>query len=145
MIQVASFLLCMTLLMLFCIHLPQYLWNRYGITTDMTPPIKVWLDDERPAPSNEWVTFDNAWDAIHYLRNYYVVEISIDHDLGPADAGTGYDVIAFLERRARSGEYTPHITIHTANPAAHKRVEQAHFNIIKWAPHHPLTIGASFK
>lgn len=91
--------------------------------------MKLWLDDERPAPS-EWIRENTvaiattAPAAIDFLRAGIITEVSLDHDLGPVEAGTGYDVIAWIEERvATDHSYRPPIIyIHTANPAARVRM-----------------------
>lgn len=55
---------------------------------------------------------------------YDVEELSLDHDLG-VGAGTGYDVLLWIEQHCHLFGYAPHITIHTANPPARKRMEAA--------------------
>lgn len=86
----------------------------------------LWLDDERKPPSSEWFWVKTALDAIKALRTAGFEVISLDHDLGE-DAGTGYDVLTFLEAEVnRNPEYrVPEIRIHTANTVARARMLQA--------------------
>jgi len=87
--------------------------------------LRVYLDDEREAPPG-WFRVYTAAEAIELLQTGRVEEISLDHDLGPPDVGTGYDVVVWLERRVISdGFLPPLIRIHTANPAARVRMEAA--------------------
>ena len=58
--------------------------------------MKVWLDDERPCPEG-WLHATTASDAIMALKTGKVTEISLDHDLGEPENGTGYDVACFIE------------------------------------------------
>lgn len=94
----------------------------------MTEKIKVWLDDERPTPEG-WVSAKKASEAISLLRTGQVSEISLDNDLGPPEAGEGYDVICWIENEAfvNQEHFTPAtmpvIHIHTANPVARKKME----------------------
>lgn len=85
----------------------------------------LWLDDERPPPSPEWVWVKTAIDAISALTASFKV-ISLDHDLGE-DAGTGYDILTFLEAEVHRnpGYRVPEILIHTENPVARTRMLQA--------------------
>jgi hypothetical protein len=80
---------------------------------------KLWLDDERPTPPG-WVGVTTAPKAIRELRKQIYEEVSLDHDLGPPEAGTGYDVLLFLEEMAHDhpGFFIPTVRIHTANPVA---------------------------
>lgn len=74
--------------------------------------IRLWLDDLRPAPLGYDVVAITAAEAIEVLRTTRVVEISLDHDLGPASAGTGYVVAAWIERAAAEGKL-PQLSWHT--------------------------------
>ena len=85
----------------------------------------VWLDDERAEPAN-WVRARTAAEAIEFLRSGRVHAMSLDHDLGDDAAGTGYDVLTWLERETAINGFTPpELRIHTANPAARPRMEAA--------------------
>jgi hypothetical protein len=53
-----------------------------------------------------------------------VTDISLDHDLGDDDRGTGYDVILWIEEAvATRGFSPPRITVHSANSSARKKME----------------------
>ena len=88
--------------------------------------MKLWLDDVRPPPSSEWVWVKTALDALKELRTAPCEVVSLDHDLGE-DAGTGYDVLTYLEAEVyRNPEFkAPKIFIHTANTVARARMLQA--------------------
>jgi len=87
--------------------------------------MRVWLDDERPAP-NGWTTCRWPDEVITLLKTGKVREISLDHDLGDDQRGTGYDVLKWLEEQVyRHGRKPPKISIHTANPAARSRMIRA--------------------
>lgn len=92
--------------------------------------MKVWLDDERPAPDG-WLRAYSAPQAIDMLEKFRVLEISLDHDLGNEHAMTGYDVLTWIESRLADGEIkaAPRIHIHTANPAARPRMIAARDSI----------------
>lgn len=86
--------------------------------------MKVYLDDIRIEPEG-WVRAYTAKEAIAFLDTGDVEEISLDHDLGPALAGTGYDVANYIEYLSRTGEgkKVPKIVkVHTANPVAATRM-----------------------
>jgi hypothetical protein len=89
-------------------------------------PISLWVDDVRPVPDWANATVTTAKDAIACLRNGNVVRISLDHDLGPPEAGTGYDVACFVEQAAYEGTL-PLLqwSIHSANGVGRARMEQA--------------------
>lgn len=61
--------------------------------------MKVYLDDERQAPEG-WIRVYWPDEAIELLKKGNVTKISLDHDLGDDDKGTGYDVILWLEKAA---------------------------------------------
>ncbi len=49
--------------------------------------------------------------------------ISLDHDLGDDQRGTGYDVITWIEQEVALGRLTPTlILVHSANPIAAQRM-----------------------
>lgn len=86
---------------------------------------RLWLDDERPAPDG-WIAVATAREAILLLATGDVVEASLDHDLGPAEAGNGYEVLLWIERAvAERGFVPPIIRVHSANAGARPRMEQA--------------------
>jgi len=94
--------------------------------------IKVWLDDERPAPSN-WHHVKTSTEAIVLLKKETVLEISLDNDLG-LDDEEGYDVLKFLEEKAFTDPnfQLPEIHIHTANPVARQKMQAGIENIRKF-------------
>ena len=90
------------------------------------PPILLWLDDERPAPNNAYVHVRTAAAAIEQLATGEVIAISLDHDLGPPEAGSGYDVACYIEAHAAAGDLEPFKwTVHSANPVGRARMEMA--------------------
>ena len=65
-------------------------------------PIRLFLDDDfehRHPRGDDWVHVATAHDAISLLETGRVVALSLDHDLGNENAGTGYDVVLHLEER----------------------------------------------
>ena len=85
--------------------------------------MKVYLDDERPVP-NSWTLVRCPEEAIELLKTGQVTEISLDHDLGDDDHGTGYDVILWIEEAVATMHFTPpHITVHSANSSARQKME----------------------
>ncbi len=85
--------------------------------------MKVYLDDERETPEG-WTRVYWPDEAIELLRSGEVMEISLDHDLGDDDRGTGYDVIMWIEEQvATSGFVPPMIHVHSANISARTKME----------------------
>ena len=57
--------------------------------------MKLYLDDEIKNPVG-WIRVFWRDAAIAWLKTEMVTEISLDHDLGDDDRGTGYDVILWM-------------------------------------------------
>ena len=96
--------------------------------------MKLYLDDERPTPEG-WERAYTAPEAIELLKTGKITHLSLDHDLGPEEAGTGYDVCLWIEEKIidTAFDFTPPaITIHSANPVGRQRMESA----IEWIYHH---------
>jgi hypothetical protein len=85
--------------------------------------MKMWLDDIRPMPSEYDIHAKTAAVAIALLDD--AEAISLDHDLGADENGTGYDVACEIEKRAANGIKPPMWKIHSANPVGRKNMEMA--------------------
>lgn len=86
--------------------------------------LKLYLDDERKAPSG-WKQVRWPDEMIKLLKKGGVDEISLDHDLGDDDRGTGYDVILWIEKEIVMNNFNPpKIKVHSANTSARKKMEQ---------------------
>ncbi len=84
--------------------------------------MKVWLDDIRPAPEG-WVRAFWPQDVIALLETGEVTHLSLDHDLGDDERGTGYGILRWVEEAvATRGFRPPEIRIHSGNPPAHERM-----------------------
>lgn len=68
-------------------------------TATGTAGLCIYLDDERRTPEG-WLRVYWPDEAIALLQQGGVSEISLDHDLGDDERGTGYDVIAWIEEAA---------------------------------------------
>jgi hypothetical protein len=67
-------------------------------------PLRLFVDDDfehRRPRDGDWVRVGTAGEAIALLETGRVVALSLDHDLGDDEAGTGYDIVLHLERRLR--------------------------------------------
>lgn len=85
--------------------------------------MKVYLDDDRETPS-DWERVYWPDEAIDLLKTGQVTEISLDHDLGDDERGTGYDVILWIEEAVvTQGFSPPKIKVHSANPSAMLKME----------------------
>jgi hypothetical protein len=84
--------------------------------------LRVFLDDERTTPEG-WVRVYWPEEAIELLESGKVVELSLDHDLGDDDRGTGYDVVLWIEEAvALRGFVPPRIRVHSANSSAREKM-----------------------
>jgi hypothetical protein len=85
--------------------------------------MKVYLDDERPAPQG-WISARWPEDVIRLLETGGVTDLSLDHDLGNDERGTGYDVVLWIEEAvATKGFVPPEIAVHSANTSARQKME----------------------
>jgi len=87
--------------------------------------MRVFLDDVRNPPAG-WTRVRWPEEAIELLRTGQVEELSIDHDLGDDDRGTGYDVLLWIEEAVATRRFVPpRLTVHTANTSARHKMELA--------------------
>ena len=88
-------------------------------------PLKVYLDDKRNTPHGYFRVF---WPSqmYHILEEFEVNEISLDHDLGDDDIGTGYDVVCYIEEKVyfNKGYVVPVIKTHTDNSSARDKMQR---------------------
>ena len=99
--------------------------------------MKVFLDDERIAP-DDWVAVRWPEEAIALLKTGNVTDMSLDHDLGDDEHGTGYDVILWIEEAVATKNFSPPcITVHSANSSARKKMELGIESIQRLASAHP--------
>lgn len=95
--------------------------------------MKVYLDDLRPAPDG-WTRVYWPHEAIALLETGSVEELSLHHDLGDDDRGTGYDVLVWIEEAvALRGFKPPKLRVHSANPAAAIRMREGIAAILRLA------------
>jgi len=95
--------------------------------------MKVYLDDERETPPG-WVRVYWPDEAIELLETGKVSELSLDHDLGDDQKGTGYDVVLWIEEAVIThGFQPPVIRVHSANSSAREKMELGITSIKKHA------------
>jgi len=84
--------------------------------------MRVYLDDERATPDG-WVRVFWPSEAIALLETGEVEELSLDHDLGDDERGTGYDVVLWIEEAVfLRGFKPPKIHVHSANSSAREKM-----------------------
>lgn len=85
--------------------------------------MRVFLDDERVTPEG-WTRVWWPDEAIALLQSGEVTEISLDHDLGDDERGTGYDVVLWIEEAVvLHGFVPPTISVHSANSSARAKMQ----------------------
>ncbi|HOY70215.1 MAG TPA: hypothetical protein PL131_11285 [Methylotenera sp.] len=85
--------------------------------------MKVYLDDERTTPQG-WVRTYWPDEVIALLETGEVQELSLDHDLGDDERGTGYDVVLWIEEAVMTrGFKPPKIMVHSANSSARIKMQ----------------------
>lgn len=93
----------------------------------------MYLDDERTTPAG-WTRVYWPDEAIELLQSNQVTVISLDHDLGDDERGTGYDVILWIEEAVAIRNFQPpQITVHSANTSARRKMELGIENIKRMA------------
>ena len=86
--------------------------------------MNIFLDDVRDAPKG-WIKVRWPNEVIEYLKTGKVKTLSLDHDLGDDEKGTGYDIILWIEERVKLSEFNPpEIIIHSANSVGRQRMER---------------------
>lgn len=89
--------------------------------------MKLWVDDERPAPDDSWTVVKDYWEARELIaqKNNWLEVISLDHDLG--GKFTGYDLVCAIEQGVFEGRFPKlrQISCHSANPVGKARIEAA--------------------
>lgn len=74
-----------------------------------------------------------AQEAIKLIEQGNVKKISLDHDLGEPENGTGYDVAKKIEMLAFFGKIQPiEWAIHSANPIGRQNMQKAMENAEKY-------------
>lgn len=86
--------------------------------------MKVYLDDERETPEG-WKRVFWPEEAIALLKTGAVQELSLDHDLGDDEHGTGYDVVLWIEEAVIVNGFIPPtvIKVHSSNASAREKME----------------------
>ncbi len=88
--------------------------------------MKIFLDDVRDTPEG-YVRCYWPEEVIELLKTHPVSELSLDHDLGDDEKGTGYDVLKWIEEEVYTNNFNPPkvIKVHSANPIAKQRMLSA--------------------
>ena len=98
--------------------------------------MKLYLDDEREAPEG-WVRVRWPEEAIELLKTGQVTDLSLDHDLGDDERGTGYDVVLWIEEAVATGAFVPpRMVVHSANAPARAKMEAELEQIRRFARQH---------
>jgi hypothetical protein len=86
--------------------------------------MKIYLDDVRETPAGFVRTY-TVEETIDLLKNNFIEELSLDHDLGTEK--TGYDVLLWIEREVVLNGYIPPgiMKVHSANPVGREKMTSA--------------------
>jgi hypothetical protein len=103
--------------------------------------MKVFLDDVREAPDGWTRTYTPA-ETIKLLKTNKVTELSLDHDLGDDEGiGTGYDVLLWIEEQVATSFFQPpKIKVHSSNPSAVEKMENAILSIARFYAVHRVVM-----
>ncbi len=83
--------------------------------------VKIWLDDERAAPSG-YIHFHSVNETIDFIKNsgYTNILMDLDHDLGEYsyDGGDAIKLVYWLIENGynENANYTFNFNLHTMNP-----------------------------
>lgn len=86
--------------------------------------LKVWIDDMRPAPSEEYTHLATTSWAINFIKIYKnnITELNLDHDAGDFQCygGDYINILNWMEQyeEATGTRFTFTIKLHTMNPVA---------------------------
>jgi len=85
--------------------------------------MRVFLDDVRPTPPG-WVAARWPDEVIALLKTGQVAALSLDHDLGDDQRGTGYDVVLWIEEAVALRGFVPprEIYVHSSNTSARDKM-----------------------
>lgn len=88
--------------------------------------MKIYLDDKRKAPDGYVLCYWPS-EVIELLKKTHCEHLSLDHDLGDDNRGTGYDVLLWIEeQQVLWGRVPPDaISVHSSNPSARLKMEAA--------------------
>lgn len=85
--------------------------------------MKIYLDDERTAPEG-WIRCYWPHEVISLYKMYgsQIEHISLDHDLGNDEIGTGRTFLEWLEEQMfhDANTHLPELTVHSQNPEGRK-------------------------
>lgn len=88
----------------------------------MKEKINLYVDDLRTCPEG-FVLAKNIEEAKHYIENFEVEILSLDHDLGEDEYGkilpTGYDFVKYI---CENGLRADKIYLHTGNPVGRENM-----------------------
>lgn len=117
---------------------------------------KVYLDDLRPAPAG-WTRVFWPNEAISLLKLGDVSDLSLDHDLGDDDRGTGNDVLLWVEQQVATSGFIPPrtINVHSANSSAEQKMKSGIASVYRfygqqllgrpgWSDEAPVAMGGYY-
>lgn len=82
--------------------------------------MKVWLDDLREPPGEDWVHVRTVTEAQIVLRSKKVEDLSLDHDLGNQPDGDAIKLVLWMAEEDVWPKNRP--TIHSRNPVGRENM-----------------------
>lgn len=110
--------------------------------------MKLFVDDERPMPTNgNWIISRTPAGAIQLMvwavqnPGNRIEILSLDHDLGE-NVPTGYDIAAWLEKEViTKGMIPPKVLkVHSANPVGRARILLAFKSIARYCEQNGMEV-----
>jgi hypothetical protein len=90
--------------------------------------MKLWLDDQREPPSNDWIWIKSSKEFAHYLgfcsvNRFTPDDVSFDFDLGIS--ADGYECAVLLIQFCKVASIPlPKMECHSQNPIGRERIER---------------------
>lgn len=96
--------------------------------------VKMWIDDIRPKPNEEWHHMKNSSDAIKFIKlNGMPDIISFDHDLGDDDTSMkiiNFIINSYLDNKLQINDNFTYF-VHSANPVGSQNIRSKLDNFLK--------------
>ena len=80
--------------------------------------MKLYVDDVRDAPDG-WVLCREAAEALEFLEDGDIANLSLDHDLGEFSLFSGYDIAKWI---VEHDTWPHHIYCHSMNPVGRENI-----------------------
>lgn len=100
------------------------------------PSKRLWLDDVRRPPSDDWIWAKSVAEAVEALETRTVIEVSLDNDLHPFE----HDGLEVVEWMIENRVFPRHVRVHTDNRIASTKMcgllERSGYRRVPGRPRH---------